>query len=172
MRHFIFLGAMAGVLALSGCGAVNMVKPDMDKCFSAQAEIRVGGETIKGEISRTAKYCWEMTVSEPFALEGLIITADKEGTTLSMCGFESNGDVSDEAVTVLRLIMDAYEGAVKGECDFSESCFVGTNQNGGYQLTVSSENQPDTLKISEKGVAVKLTEWEEIVFEEELIIDE
>lgn len=170
MRHFIFFGAMAGILALSGCTAgMNTAMPDLNKCFSAQAEIRAGGETVRGKITRTAEYCWEMTVTEPFALEGMVISADNDGTTLSMCGFESNADFSDEAVSALRLIMEAYEGAAKGGCTFGENVLSGTNENGGYEISVNSVKQPETVKISGKGVAVKLSEWEEVSGEEMVI---
>lgn len=170
MRHFIFLGAMAGMLTLSGCtaGVISSV-PDPDRCFTAQAEIQMGGEAVRGELSRTGEYSWKMTVTEPFALEGMVISADSEDTTLSMCGFESNADISDEAVSALRLIMEAYEGAVKGECTYSENTFSGTNENGSYQL-IFTDGTPETLKISEKGVMVKLSEWEE-VSGEEMVID-
>lgn len=172
MRHFIFLGALTGILALSGCTAgMNIAAPDMDKCFSAQAEIRVGGETVKGEISRTGEYCWEMTVTEPFALEGMTVKADKDKTAVSMCGFESSGDVSDGAVSALRLIMEAYEGAAKGECGYSDNNFSGTNENGGYQLAITDSKQPETLKISEKSLSVSFSEWEEIVSDEEWVIE-
>ncbi len=169
MRHFIFLGAMAGVLTLSGCtaGVISSV-PDPDKCFTAQAEIQTGGETIKGELSRMGEYSWEMTVNEPFALEGLVVTADAEGTTLSMCGFESGADISHGTASVIRVIMEAYEGAVKGDCTYGENTFSGTNENGSYQL-IFTGSTPETLKISEKGVMVKLSEWEEVSGEEMVI---
>ena len=169
MRHFIFLAAMAGVMAFSGCTAQTAAKaPDMDKCFSVQAQLRLGKETVKAEISRRGGYMWEMAVTEPFALEGLIITADKENTTLSMCGFESGGDVTDEAVSVLRLNMDAYESTAEGECSFSENIFSGTNENGSYSLSIS-DGKPDVMELGGKGVMVQFGEWTELEGEEMIV---
>ena len=166
--------AAAGIMAVSGCSSPAAAsKPDIDKCFTAEAEIKIGGEVLSGNISRKSEGCWELCVTEPFALEGLTVTVDGDTTRLSMLGMEASADFSDNALSAVRLMTEAFEWAADNEC-YTENTFQGTNENGGFVITVDEGGTPTGISLSGHGIAVKLSEWTETeaqTAEEELVIE-
>ncbi len=162
MKRFIFCIGLASVMTLSACSAQLMTaKPDLEKSFCAEAEIKAGGETIKGKLTRKAENYWELQVTEPFALEGLTAVMDNEGTKLSMFGYEADVDFSENAVSALRLIAEAYESAADNAGGFKEKICDGTNENGNYTVLVDEEGKPAALSIPQAKVSVQLSEWTE-----------
>ncbi len=150
-------------MGASGCSAVIPEKqPDLDKCFSAEAEITVGGESITGLISRLSENCWELKISAPFALEGVTVTADDEGTKLIMGDFEASADTSDGTISALRLVADAFEAAADGTGAYENSILNGTASCGAYSFSFGSSGAPESLKLFEHSITVKLSEWTEI----------
>lgn len=168
MKRFIFCMAAAGIMAVSGCSShIASSKPDIDKCFTAEAQIKIGGEVLSGTVSRKAEGCWELCVAEPFALEGLTVTVEGETTRLSMMGMEASADFSDNASSAVRLMAQAFEWAAdNGEC-YTENTFQGTNENGGFVITVDESGVPTGISLSGHGIAVKLSEWTEMKTEKE-----
>lgn len=163
MKRFIFCMAAAAMMVASGCSTpIVQAKPDIDKCFTAEAEIKIGGDVLSGSISRKDEGCWELCVTEPFPLEGLTVTVDEEGTKLSMLGMEANADFSDNASSAVRLITEAFESAADNAEGYAENAFKGTNENGGFVITVDENGVPTGINLSGHGIAVKLSEWVEM----------
>ena len=160
MKRFIFCTGLACVMTFSGCSAQLMTAvPDLEKSFCAEAEIKTGGEALKGKLIRKAENCWELQVAEPFALEGLTVTIENEETTFSMFGYEANTDFSEKAVSALRLIAEAYESAADNKGGFTDKKCEGTNENGSYAVIVDDDGR--VTGISAPEAAVQLSEWTE-----------
>ncbi|MBP5605185.1 MAG: hypothetical protein J6X60_06550 [Ruminiclostridium sp.] len=95
---------IASVLALSSCGSGIAAKapehaPDIP--FSADAQITYNGIEMNSHIIRNGSGDWELSISEPYALEGLVLTFRNGETSLGIYGMESAADVSGNAVSMI-----------------------------------------------------------------------
>lgn len=150
----------AAVMTFSACssGAISG-RPDIDRTFSAEASIAAGGETISGQLCRSAENCWTLTLSEPYALEGMTVTFSDGKTTFSMLGFECEADFSDSAVSALKLLAEAYETAVDNNGGFENGVLESANENGTFSLILDESGKPSVINAG--GVSVKLSQWSE-----------
>ncbi len=166
MMKKLFTGALiAALMTLSACSSGVMGgAPDIDKVFSAEARIAVGGETVSGQLSRTADNCWTFSVSEPYALEGLSVKFENGETIFSMLGFECTADFSDSAVSALKLLAEAYETAVDNAGGFENGILEYTNENGSFSLTLDENGKPAVLTAG--GISVQLSGWSENIVTE------
>lgn len=160
---------LAGVLAVavmtvSACSSgIVQSSPDIDRQFSAEVSVNTGGETVSGQLCRTAENNWTLTVSQPFALSGLTVSFCDGKTTVSMLGFECETDFSDSAVSVLKLIAEAYETAVDNKGGFENGVLESTNGNGAFSVTLDGNGMPALINAG--GVTVQLSGWSENVTE-------
>ena len=140
--------AVPAILLMSACSAeqpVSAAVPDI--AFSAQAEISYCGTDLSADVIRSGTGCWELRVTSPYALEGLVMTTDGSGTTLKMFGSESSADVSGDAVSAVRALAAVYESAV-GVSD------IRAGSDGGYTLSGTSELGAYTAELDSGSVPV------------------
>lgn len=160
MKKILCCAAAAVTMLFSGCAAdITGGKPELDKTFSAEASIAIGGETVAGTLSRMSDNCWSLEVTAPHTLEGLTVTYDNGETTLSMLGFECTADFSDSAVSALKLLAEAYETAADNTGGFENGMLEYTNENGTFSVTLDENGMP--AQINAGGVYVKLSDWTE-----------
>ena len=148
-------------MSFSACSAelAKTVKPDFDKSFTANVQIAAGGESFSGKLTRKAENCWSFAVSEPFALEGLTVTAENGETTFSFLGYECFADFSDKATSAVKLLCDAYEAAADNMESFENGFFEGTAANGAYSVILGADGTPETITAG--GISARLSEWTE-----------
>lgn len=162
----VFLSAM-----LCSCSAVLPITdaPKLDCPFSAEAEIQFGSESCKAQIKRFSEKSWELCVTEPYALEGLIVTIRDGETTLSMYGLEGFADFSEEAVSVARLISDALDAAKEGTASKNGelTTVTGDSENAHYTLTLDAAGAPSELTLSGRGISMKLMSFTELPIPEQ-----
>ncbi len=150
----------AAVITASACSqGIVQSTPDMDRAFSAEASISAAGETISGQLCRNSENDWTLTVNEPFALSGLTVSFCDGKTTVSMLGFECETDFSDSAVSVLKLIAEAYETAASDKSSFENGVHEAVNENGAFTVTLDQNGMPAV--ISAGGITVQLSQWAE-----------
>lgn len=160
MKRFFTCAGISVMLLLSACSADIMgSKNNIDRPFSAEARIAVGGETVCGQLSRSAENCWTLSVSEPYALDGLTVTFEDGETTFSMLGYECTTDFSDSASSALKLIAAAYESAVDNSGGFTDGVLEQSNENGSFSVTLDENGMPAVIKTG--GVTVQLSQWSE-----------
>lgn len=177
MKRFIFplFCSLGAALLLSGCSApeIKTAAPDIDKSFSAEAELSYGNDSCTVQMRRFSENSWEFCVTEPFPLEGLIITVNDGETKLTMYDMESLADVSDEAVSAAKLITDAFEAAIdnRENAAASEETITLTGQapTCTYTLTLDESGVPTELTIGGRGVIAEFTKFVEMEEEAELI---
>lgn len=164
---------LTGTILLSGCSENPLkIKPKLNSPFSAETKITIGNEVFKGKLTRCAENDWELKISEPFALEGLTVTVDENGTKLSMLGMEAAADIGENAQSAVKLITDAYDSAVN-DVKLTELVNTCTNENGTYTLILSEEGYPTEISLPDLGLTVTLSEWTEITADtESLVLDD
>ncbi len=160
MKRFVLCMGIVLAMGLSGCKSVlPEKKPDLEKSFSAEIRLKIGNENISGSISRIDENCWTLEIAEPYALEGLTVTMNEEGTKLSMLGFEAAADFSDCAVSGLKHIARVYEIAADNSEGFAENAFVGTDGSGEY--TVYLDESGNLKGIRTESIIAELSGWTE-----------
>lgn len=160
MRKILCCAAAAVTMLFSGCAAdITGAEPELDKTFSAEASIAVGGETVAGTLSRSGDNCWSLEVTAPHTLEGLAVSYNNGETTFSMLGFECTADFSDSAVSAMKLLAEAYETAADNAGGFENGTLEYTNENGTFSVTLDENGMPAVINAG--GVYVRLSEWTE-----------
>lgn len=163
---------LAGTILLSGCSENPLkIKPKLNETFSAETEITLGNEVFKGKLTRCAENNWELKISEPFALEGLTVTADENGTKLSMLGLEAYADLNENASSAVKLITEAYDSAITKE-KVTELVNTCTNENGTYTLLFSEDGCLSEISLPDLSLTVTFSEWSDLTAENEQAVDE
>ena len=145
MKRLKILGAAAALCMTGlacGCeGAVNLNSPklpDLDRSYSASAEITFGSNTAQAEVTRSEPGSWEFSFSEPAELSGVIMRIDNGELTASL------GDLSVTAgegnyTTMPMLIAEGIDslGSVK-PTDITE-------ENGILTIKLKSDGKSCTV---------------------------
>ncbi len=171
MKRFFCCTAIAVTMLFSGCTAdITGGKPELDKIFTAEASIAVGGETVAGTLSRSSDNCWSFSVSAPYTLEGLTVTYNDGETSFSMLGYECTADFSGSAVSALKLLAEAYETAADNAGGFENGVLEYTNENGTFSVALDENGMPAAINAG--GVSVRLSDLTENTAEvsDELIL--
>lgn len=172
MKRFIFC-ILCAVLALSSCeGGGFLASPsDMDVCFNADVKIKYSGGECKAKIYRYEEDNWEFLISEPFALEGLVVTVKGDTVKTSMYGLENEETVSESAVSAAKLLSDAFEAAIKDTktADFNDGKFTfsGQSESSVYTLITNEKGVPYSLNINGSGVDAKFITFSELKNDED-----
>lgn len=172
MKRFLFLIPL--IALLTSCGSTTTAAPDMDICFSAEADIAYGDKDCTVQMRRFSENCWEFCVTEPYALEGAVIRIEDGNTTVSMFDTEALADINGEAVSVTKLISDAVEAAIDNTSAATEKDGIitlsGQSPSCAYTLSFGADKRPALLSMEEKGVKVEFTKFVEMEKSEEDII--
>lgn len=168
----IFIGSFLFLcLTCAGCSAAvpGAPAPKLDKSFSAQAEISFDGESCKAQLRRFDADSWELCVTEPYALEGLVVSLKDGETKLSMYGLEGEADCSESTISAARLIADAMDSAAQGNCTESGGVLTvtGESEHSLYSLTLDESGNPAELKLSGRNVSVSLSDFKELPVSEQ-----
>lgn len=150
-----FLPVIPIAAVLSACAPAEPPAPAAapDIAFSADADISYEGIDLSAKVTRTAAGEWELTVSEPYALEGLTMKISEDGTSLSMLGLEGSSDSCESAVSMARALACAYDAA-------AGSSLSGTSELGSYTVTLSEDACP--AKLTAGGLKVKFNSFETV----------
>lgn len=163
---------MSAGAALCACSApiLGTEAPKLDRPFAAQAQIEYGSESCKAQLKRFSEESWELCVTEPYALEGLIVTRKDGETALSLYGLEGFADFSEEAVSAAKLITDALDAARDGTLSQSgdTATVAGDSESAHYTLTLDESGYPREMTLSGRGVSVILSDFTELPTAEQL----
>lgn len=168
----IFIGSFL-ILCLTGAGCSAAVPgapaPNLDKAFSAQAEISFDGESCKAQLRRFGADSWELCITEPYALEGLVVSLKDGETKLTMYGLEGEADCSESTVSAAALIADAMDAAAQGNCTENGGILTvtGESEHSLYTLTLDEAGNPAELKLSGRNISVSLSDFKELPVSEQ-----
>lgn len=171
MKKRLFFCTFLSLCVFSSCSGttIGAPTPKLDGAFSAQAEITFGKEECKAQIRRFTSGNWELCVTEPYALEGLVVKVDDGETSLSMYGLDGEADCSESAVSAAKLIAEAIDAAATGNCTENGEVLsvTGEAEHSLYTLTLNKAGEPDELKLSGRNIAVKLSDFTELPISEQ-----
>lgn len=149
---------------LSACTGVARISPDdlnIDKAYKLGADIRYGELNAKATLERTNANVWQITLNEPFALEGIVLEYNQGELTMSMDNL-SSGAINENAVenAPYKQIIDSFENAVNGEG--REIIVTGEEikiTSNSYELALNKNSlEPISLTMSGKNITVDFYE--------------
>lgn len=161
-RLFLILPA---VLAMSACsaGTIGTVPPDLDQAFSAEADISYNGQDCTAQIRRMERDIWEFCITDPYPVEGLVITVRGDTTKLKMYDMESVSDVSENAVSMARAVVSAYEAAAENGSavteGYSAAAVAGSSELGGYTIVFDDDLSPVSITSDAGKLSVSITKF-------------
>ena len=159
--------AVPVILAFSSCSsapAQTAAVPDIP--FSANAGITYNGAEFTAEVWRSAPGKWELTVTEPYTLEGLKMELCGDETRLSLLGIEAAADVGNDAVSAAKAIASAYD-AVAGQqgtftADANGYTMTGTCPLGSVTVVLADDGTPLAFSCDTAGLSVELSGFEKL----------
>ena len=163
------------ILALSACSAQSASSkaspPDIP--FSAEADINYGGENCKAQIRRLEADNWEFCVTEPYPVEGLVITVSNGETKLKMYDMESIADINADAVSMAKAIALSYDTAAAGSSEVTDDKgnrkLSGTSELGTYSITLDESGNPIALGASAGKLSAEFTKFNLLEREAEIV---
>lgn len=124
LRGIAALGLGAAAAVLTGCNGAapfTQVKlPELDRSWSAAAQLDIAGTEAAAEVSRIESGCWEFCFTEPPELSGVVMTVEN-GSFSARLG-ELSVDAGDGDITALpQVIADGIDKACTlGQSGFTE----------------------------------------------------
>jgi hypothetical protein len=153
---------IAALTACSGGGAGTAL-PDLDTSFSAEAQVSYEGQECTAQIRRLERNIWEFCITDPYPVEGLVITVRGDETKLKMYDMESAADVGSNAVSMARAVVAAYEAAAGNATvvteGYSASAISGSSELGGYTVTFDENRDPAAITSEAGRLSVEITRY-------------
>ena len=146
MHHFakraLLCGAAAMLTLAGGCSAALPFtggSVDMNKTYTADAELTCGKTTAKAEVTRCGGGEWEISFTEPKSLAGIKLSLNNDGFTASLGELSFTAENNAEYTTAAEIIASAGD-------DIAENSSSGTSQDG--VLTFSSDYNGKNVAVS------------------------
>jgi hypothetical protein len=146
------------------CTGVNTMNPErlkIDKAYEFTAAIQYGEFTATGEFSRRNADSWKITMLEPFAFEGVILTYSAGSMTAQ---FENLNTTLPESAAVFTMMIASFENAVNGEgrevVSAKEQITVTSRAEGkSYTLVLDKRTlEPISLKMPEVSLSAEFSQ--------------
>ena len=166
MKKLLF--AVPALLVLSACSAApsasSATVPDIS--FRADAKLSYNGIDLAAKIKRTAAGKWELSVTEPYQLEGLKTELCGDETRVTMFGLEAAADIGEGAVSAAKAAAAAYDAAVKSSGSFTATddgyTMSGTCPLGEFTVALGKDGVPLAFSCDTAGLSVELSGFEEL----------
>ena len=177
MRKFFisFTACLSSIIlcfSLAACSGPSTINPErlkIDKAYSFNADIKYGDFSAEGVLERKSAGVWTITLSEPFALQGVVMTYE-QGTLTAY--FESLPtpqvlpELENKSNSVIELIVGAFENAINGEgreaISFGDKVKISSragNPPKPYELMFDKQSlEPLTLSIPDKSLTAEFSE--------------
>ena len=122
MRKILTLLAVTAII-LTSCTGVRTLSPErlkLDKSYKFVADIQYGEFNAVARFERSLAHMWEISLLEPFALEGIVFTYDNGEITaqldeLQMQYVPDNAQDLGDVQAPYKRIIDSFENAINGE---------------------------------------------------------
>ena len=167
----IFTAALAALscltaVTLCGCAPGATDQRTLPKCFDCTAQIEFDGMVYETAMSRLSDAWWEVELTAPEAVKGLVFSVNGEDTEISFKGLHFTFDTSKFPVgSVVSLAIKSFDrlaslslDVVSGEAtDFAS----GEADGMTYSLTLDKNGTPLTLDLGDSGMKITFTSFEE-----------
>lgn len=116
--------------------------PELDKGWSAQADITFGESSAKADVTRSEQGCWEFAFTEPPELCGVVMTLENGSVSASLG--ELNVTAGEGGYTMLPLLIadgiDAVSGADKSAMSEKDGVLTIRTEADGSSCTVTADS--------------------------------
>lgn len=159
------------VFLLCGCTPKATDERTLPKCFNSNVTLEIEDMTYEALMTRFADGWWQVELTAPEAVKGLIFTISGEDTEISFKGLHFTFDTSKFPVgSVVSMATKSFDrlapltlDVVKGEAND----FASGNVDGmAYSLTLDKNGTPVSLELGDCGMKIGFADFEEIEEEE------
>lgn len=163
---------ITAILLLSGCSRMPTSNVSLPQYFATEAVITIADTSYTAILSRRGDGYWNIELSAPAAVKGLIFTVSGENTEVSFDGLRFTfdtarfpvGSVVSAAIGYLDRLIASPIDVIAGE----EQCLAtGTLNDEPYALTLSKNNIPQKLELAGSGMTIEFTTFDVVEFVEQ-----
>ena len=156
--------ALISALSLTACEAQNILAPkppNLNKLFNFTASITCTTGNFSALFSRTAIGNWEITLTEPYELQGVSFSCSKNGVTASLEELSAAPSMSDFSDSPITYIANSLESAVQNS---SASVIYGDSTyavNAGDTVLYFEQGSavPKAFEITDKQIKAEISEF-------------
>ncbi|MCL2632885.1 MAG: hypothetical protein FWD34_00030 [Oscillospiraceae bacterium] len=164
-RSFILLLVFSLIL-ISACSGVTRINPDslkLNKAYEFTVNMSKGEFNTVARFARKNADIWEITLLEPFALEGISLTYNKGVVSADFDGVTANSE-KIQPNAVYAIVISALENAFCGEGREIVSAgeiitITGSTGTYAYTLTLDKKTlQPLELKMPDASLTAAFSQ--------------
>jgi len=160
----IAAAAITGTLSLTACEGQSLLAPNppnLNKLFNFSASVSCDTGDFSALFTRTAIGNWEITLTEPYEVEGITFSYNKEGVKANLEELSANPSLSDFSGSPLTYIADSLEAAVQdgtASVVYGDSSFV-VNSGDTVMYFEQGSGVPNAFEIPEKRIKAEISEF-------------
>ncbi len=152
---------------LTACAGSPVSSLTLPPCFAANTDVAAGDTVYSMYLSRFADGYWQVELTAPAAVKGLIFTVSGENTDVSFDGLKFTFDTARFPVgSVVSAAIDAldrlYASPLEVVVGEEQNIATGTVGESGYTLTLSKTNLPQKLELPDSGITLTFNTFDVI----------
>ena len=160
----LILAAFSATAALtfSACGAGGLLSPkapELNKKFEMTAEVTCGDSSFTANFSRLNVGSWEVTVTDPYEVQGLSFAYSGGTASASFDGIAAEQLTADFASSPAGKVISAVENAVQDKT--ASVSFSDLIVQSGECIMAFSEGSsvPSALDLPQSRISAKITDF-------------
>lgn len=167
----LFTAALAALscltaVTLCGCAPGATDQRTLPKCFDCTAQIEFDGMVYETAMSRLSDGWWEVELTAPEAVKGLVFSVNGDDTEISFKGLHFTFDTSKFPVgSVVSLAIKSFDRLAPLSLDVvsGETTNFASGEADGmtYSMTLDKNGTPLTLDLGDSGMKITFTSFEE-----------
>lgn len=163
-KLLITAAAIIGILSLTACEGQTLLAPkppNLNKLFSFTASISCQKGDFSAMFSRTAIGNWEITLTEPYELQGVSFSYSKNGVTATLDELSASPSMSDFSDSPVTYIADALETAVQNSAAsvvYGDASFA-VNSGDTVMYFEQGSSVPNAFEIADKSIKGEIGEF-------------
>ena len=143
------------MLIITGCAGSPSSSVTLPPCFITETEITAGETVYSVDLTRYAPACWQVELTAPSAVKGLLFTVNGGDTEVSYDGLKFTFDTSRFPVgSVVAAAIDSLDRLLASPVEViegEEQCLAtGKIGEESYTLTLTKNLVPQKLELSDK----------------------
>ena len=153
-----------GALTLTACEGQNLLSPkppDLNKLFTFSASISCETGNFSALFTRTAMGSWDITLTEPYELQGITFSRTKEGVKASLENLSAKSLTSEFSDSPLTFITDSIESAVQNgnaSVVYGDQSYA-VNSGNTVMYFQQGSAVPEAFEIPEKQIKGEISEF-------------
>lgn len=156
--------AIIGAISFTACEGQNILAPkppNLNKLFNFTASVTCEKGDFSALFSRTAIGSWDITVTEPYELQGITFSYTKNGVTANLYDLSAEPTATEFSGSPITYIADALEAAVQ---DGTASVVYGDGSfavNAGETVMYFEQGSgvPNAFEIPAKQIKCEISEF-------------